>query len=37
VADPVATRHALDRWLPEPAEQGVVLGDTPAKLFHFRR
>jgi len=25
----------LAAWVPDPAERGVVLADTPARLFHF--
>ena len=29
-------RAQLDTWLPDPAERKIVLGYTPAKLFHFK-
>jgi predicted TIM-barrel fold metal-dependent hydrolase len=35
VISPAATRHALDTWLPDPAERRIVLADTPARLFRL--
>jgi predicted TIM-barrel fold metal-dependent hydrolase len=30
-----AMRAALETWVPDPAERGIILADTPAQLFRF--
>ncbi|MET0217506.1 MAG: amidohydrolase family protein [Burkholderiales bacterium] len=29
------TRAALDAWVPDPDERGIILGETPVRLFRF--